>query len=386
MMTQLEVTYRYLMLAAALPGLVGAVLALLLVPSTLAATAVAMVLAVLSGAASFSSQRQLRHYLADNHSYTVAQDHTEDSEPFRETVIALGERLVPLWAQHIETTRTQTEIAVTGLANRFGFLSTELQRATAMSEEVAASLENSLDNTFADAGGQLESVVDNLRSDERDDLLSQINGLDTLVEELDSMATDVATIAGQTNLLALNAAIEAARAGEQGRGFAVVADEVRKLSRLSAETGERISVKVRYIGDSIRSAAQAAQEAQGRDSESVQRSQMTIQQVLTDFKQFGSRMVDTAEALRHTNVEIQSAVHGSLVELQFQDRTSQVLSHVCNSMEGVAERLRTPKEETLDVAAMLAALEASYAMAEERDNHGQQHSNTPITAGEVTFF
>ncbi len=303
----------------------------------------------------------------------------------------LGERLLPIWTRHLETVRQHSENAINELVQRFSSLAAELEQSSKVSEQVTASSEGGIEGVFGKANDGLATVVQALKAalQERDVLLKQIDELAGFIGELDQMAQDVATIAGQTNLLALNAAIEAARAGDHGRGFAVVATEVRKLSQLSAETGDRMSGKVNCISRAIETTVQSANHARQRDCAMADNSSSTIARVLADLQEHAAALSAAAHTLTHTNLNIKTEIEQTLVHLQFQDRISQMLCHVRDNIIAVSRELQQADPGQVNVGQHLTQLEQSYAMAEERQGHSgapPARISSAAEAADITFF
>jgi methyl-accepting chemotaxis protein len=198
----------------------------------------------------------------------------------------------------------------------------EIAASVSQAEQVAGNVEaNGLQGmgVIGEAVKVSETIENSIEG-----VTQSIAALGDRADEINSMVGSVRAIAEQTNLLALNAAIEAARAGEQGRGFAVVADEVRKLAERTASTTRDIATTVESIQKGIYSAVfemRRANEDAGSGNKFAHQAEDAFRQINESVQQLVSMIRSIAEASRDQSVSIEGMA-SSVVNLASNDTES----------------------------------------------------------------
>ena len=308
-----------------------------------------------------------------------------------QSIEEFAEHITPAWSKHIEMSRHEMEVAIGQLTQRFSSITVNLDNAL---NDQGASLNTNDGDIFVASNQRLQQVVNSLETALQENLivLNHIRSLSGYIEELKNMATEVARIAGQTNLIALNAAIEAARAGEAGRGFAVVADEVRKLSHLSGETGKMIGTKVEQINTAMSAALHAVEQSTEDEAIAVAASNDNIHAVLDNLQQVFEIQRHYSNNLGESARNIRAEIDESLIQFQFQDRIGQVLCHVRDSIDEFPRFVLQSHSsgieslKPLNTQHLLDSLKSTYTMEAEHQAHSQAHAPVSQSTPDITFF
>lgn len=247
--------------------------------------------------------------------------------------LSLGSQATADLASETAATIEEITVSVAHIADNTRDATLSVQHAGQLSSDNAASVSK--------VSTEISMVADSMNA-----LSNVVKELDTRSSQIGTIAAVIKEIADQTNLLALNAAIEAARAGEQGRGFAVVADEVRKL----AERTGKATVEIDQMVGAMRTESGQALTQVGQTQSAVQSGVAMVDGVLGQIAEIQATMKtvitktteirDSAtEQSRATEAMAQAAERMSN-QAQAEDIEIQRASNVIADLEKLTEALR----------------------------------------------
>lgn len=197
------------------------------------------------------------------------------------------------------------------------------------------------DSLWREIEGVLRTFVDAASENSRvaKRLLEEMTATSTQFLGVLTMLDEVKKIADQTNLLAINATVEAARAGQAGKGFAVVAGEVRNLSVHSNKFSNKIGDEVSGIAQALNAVENTIGKIARQEANLVTETDIRVKELTAKLQSFNSQVEHSADEIGRISTEVSSKVRTAVTSLQFQDMCTQLIDHVGKRIDALGDIL-----------------------------------------------
>jgi methyl-accepting chemotaxis protein len=248
-------------------------------------------------------------------------------------------------SQGMESQKNETEQVATAM-NEMSATVLEVSRNASLAAKSASEADKASAQGYSLVSQNMDGINQLARS--IGTTSQAINKLGEDTNSVDNIVAVISKIADQTNLLALNAAIEAARAGEQGRGFAVVADEVRTLASRTQKSTEEIRTMLDQLKTGAKDAVQAMDEGQAQAQSSVEQAKNAsdaiteISRVVTKINEMNALIAIASEEQRIVTEEMNRNVvridSQSHLTLQNSHETTEA-AHTINALSSKMQQM-----------------------------------------------